>query len=229
MSRHLLLALLLAAVGCKPDSQSPLDTRMLKVAAGRYAVGGDKHTIEKDFWIDPYEVTNAEYAAFLASQEGAELQPPTHWQGREAPTGLEQHPVHNVSLSDAEAYAAWRKKRLPTEAEWEAAGRGPEGFWYPWGNNPDKASENALLGHWASYDVATQPVGKYPAGKSWCGAYDMLGNVAEWTSTRLGSNQVVKGGSFATPIEELGKVTLGSRVAVDPSKGYDAVGFRCAW
>jgi formylglycine-generating enzyme required for sulfatase activity len=82
-----------------------------------------------------------------------------------------------VTWFEAEAYANWRGGRLPSEAEWEYAARGPQSAVYPWGDTFDASKLNAQdrLGKAA-------PVGSYESGKSWVGAYDLSGNVWEWVA-----------------------------------------------
>ncbi len=138
------------------------------------------------FYMDKYEVTNAQYAAFLnAKRKHAEgdltwldLQDKNarvkHVGGRyRVQVGYEDHPVH-ATWYGAMAYAAWTGKRLPTEAEWEKAARGGlVGQKYPWGNSIDAGMAN--------YDQnvgGPTPVGQYPANGY--GLYDMAGNVWEW-------------------------------------------------
>jgi formylglycine-generating enzyme len=104
--------------------------------------------------------------------------------------GREQHPVVQVAYEDAEAYAAWAGKSLPTEAEWERAARGGlEGAEFIWGDDfmpGGRLMANIWLGEfpWRTLrpdqHVGTMPVGSYPANGY--GLYDMAGNVWEWTS-----------------------------------------------
>ena len=162
-------------------------------------------------------VTNADYAQFLKetghpppSVERAEwdgyglIHPyerahPYIWNGPQAPTGRPDHPVVMVSYHDALAYASWLNGktgetwRLPTEAEWEKAARGPDGNHFPWGNTFEAARLN-------SHDAgpfATMPVGSFPDGASPYGLLDAAGQVFEWTATPAGDGRhIVKGGSW---------------------------------
>ena len=161
------------------------------------------------FWLDETEVTNAKFCKFL-NANGNKSEEGVYWfepgaghrkvvygyieevDGMFIPkAGYEDHPVVEVSWYGASAYCRWIGGRLPTEAEWEYAARGPSSFVYPWGNEfngilvnyrdscftyDNKGIDTAFNdGHamWA-------PVGSYPNGSSWCGALDMAGNVHEW-------------------------------------------------
>jgi formylglycine-generating enzyme required for sulfatase activity len=125
------------------------------------------------FFIDQYEATNARYKKFI---DAVGHPTPPYWRGKEYPPDQGDHPVM-VGWADAKAYCEWAGKRLPTEAEWEKAARGTDGRRYPWGNEFDPSKANV---------GETQPgqvnVGSYLAGKSPYGAYDMIGNVWEWTA-----------------------------------------------
>ena len=125
--------------------------------------------ITRGFWIGKHEVTNAHYRAFCAAT------------GRAFPSDSDRgddHPVVYVDWSDAKAYCDHYGLRLPTEAEWEYAARGPEGRKYPWGNE----WEGSKLCWWDNRGPSdrTFPVGSFPDGASWVGALDMAGNVWEW-------------------------------------------------
>lgn len=162
--------------------------------------------------IGKYPVTNAQFRAFVESTKyktTAEVEG-TAWvyHNREwvsvtgaswnRPLGpesdiveCEDHPVVQVSWHDAVAYCEWlsrqlgRPVRLPSEAEWEKAARGTDGRVYPWGNQPP----NDRLCNFNRNVGGTTAVGRYPAGRSPYGCYDMAGNVWEWTSSLWGSDR----------------------------------------
>jgi formylglycine-generating enzyme required for sulfatase activity len=165
------------------------------------------------FYIDRYEVTNRRYQAFLKAT-GHRV--PEHccnpsynlWQGRSIAERLLDHPVVNVDWHDATAYCAWAGKRLPTEAEWEKAARGTDGWEYPWGNEHDRMRANGIS-YWAGTDfgtpeeakawwegehgqtvlaikgtqgILTLPVTELERGATPTGLMHMAGNVWEWTA-----------------------------------------------
>jgi len=133
-----------------------------------------------------------------------------------------------VSLEDACAFAAWTGKRIPTEAEWEAAARTARGFIYPWGNEWRDEScnlEDSLFGD-------TTPVDQYVKFENAEGVADTLGNVLEWTldvwATRQEDDEVaetyiVKGASWISDKD----VTLTDRHFVDKNASSNILGFRC--
>lgn len=167
------------------------DLEFMEVSEGKFVMGSSDDYNEKpqhivdipyDYYIGRFPITNAQYAAY-ANAKG-EAHPVLGWERKL------DHPVVNVSWQDAMAYCDWlndlRKDelpaglvlRLPTEAEWEKAARGPEGLIYPWGNVFDAKDGNIDQ----SGKTDTTPVGAYsPQGDSPYGVADMLGNVWEWT------------------------------------------------
>jgi formylglycine-generating enzyme required for sulfatase activity len=139
------------------------------------------------YYIAKTPVTNAQYAAFV---QATGHDPPGDWQQKQPPSDRQEHPVVKVSWHDAAAYCRWlaeksgRTYRLPTEAEWEKAARGPEGLIYPWGN----AWEAGRCNTEEDGKGGTTPVGAYPDGASPYGVLDMAGNVWEWTISLWGEN-----------------------------------------
>ena len=138
------------------------------------------HTVYVDaFYIDKYEVTNAQYKQFIDANPqwqkdriNRELHDGTYlalWSGNDYPAGRANYPVVYVSWYAAMAYAEWAAKRLPTEAEWEKAARGGlTGKKYPWGNDLDSSKANY------NYNVRDMTlVGSYPPNGY--GLHDMAG------------------------------------------------------
>ena|GEM_PF-673759 len=213
------------------------------------------------FFMDVCPVTNRQYMEFVRATG---YPSPSHWQRREKtmetrvkkllgektvtrivgeeliiPRGIESHPVVNVSWHDALAYARWAGKRLPTEAEWERAGRGDDGRFWPWGNAFDDQRVNIS----SAGPGATTPVGRYREGVSPYGCFDLAGNVWEWCSDwfdratyarspevdpagpEWGSGRVVRGGCWAS-----GALTVRTTHRSSNPAAYwdDRLGFRCA-
>lgn len=144
------------------------------------------------YFIDKYPVTNAQYKHFIESGGYTQkaLWSEAGWQYILESSPLENNdldcvfqgepdcPAANISWYEAEAFAKWAGKRLPTEAEWEKAARGADGRIYPWGNEFDKMKLNCAE---AKIEKPT-PVTKYPQGQSVYGCFDMAGNIWEWTA-----------------------------------------------
>ncbi|MBI4841898.1 MAG: SUMF1/EgtB/PvdO family nonheme iron enzyme [candidate division NC10 bacterium] len=161
---------------------------MVYIPAGTFTMGdthGDGEADERPahrvtlqaFWMDRTEVINGQFAQFARFARDAGIGRGGEWKME---PGKGQHPVVRVPWRVAVAYCRWADKRLPTEAEWEYAARGPDGRKYPWGNTWDD-SRARFSGN--SGGQATAPVGSYPSGASPFGAQDMAGNVWEWVSS----------------------------------------------
>jgi serine/threonine-protein kinase len=233
---------------------------MVFVPAGESPMGSTEgesderpvHVVALDgFWIDRTEVTNDQYGRCVAA--GA-CEPPedSGSYSRESYYGdvhYQDYPVIHVNWHQARAYCEWVGARLPTEAEWEYAARGPQGWRFPWGDGADGGRLNycdasCQFGHAdGAYDdghADTAPVGTYPAGASWCGALDLAGNVWEWTADwsgeypsgwhenpvgpSSGTYRVMRGGCLNSSWDH---VRAANREPAHPgSHGYSA-GFRC--
>ncbi len=190
---------------------------MICIPAGAFLHGeGKEKRVLPEFWIGRTPVTNAEYAQFVISTDYG---PPSHWKGRVPPEGLADHPVTYVSWYDAQVYAEWAGKRLPTEEEWEKAARGPEGWEYPWGEWEEGRcnSKESGIG-------TTTPVGQHsPQGDSPYGCADMAGNVLEWTASIDGKYRILRGGAFNHG-RELARSSF--RIRHKPSIKHRNIGFR---
>jgi formylglycine-generating enzyme required for sulfatase activity len=216
-----------------------------------YSREAPRHTVTLDsFWVDREEVTNAQYLRCV--EAGACRRPTTCDKGEPTigDTSKALHPVVCVDWHDAQAYCAWAGARLPTEAEWEYAARGPEGHVYPWGNEPGGAWQNycdsSCAEAWADEEVddgyaQSAPVGSYPEGASWCGAQDLAGNVYEWVADWLGAYAPEPQTNPTGPATGSDKVTRSSswfsfwdrargaaRNLVEPGRRAYHTGFRCA-
>ncbi len=131
------------------------------------------HTVTlPEYRIDKYLVTNAQYARFVTATGH---RPPSIWKNGRIPQGELLRPVTLVNWYDAQAYAQWAGKRLPTEAEWEKAARGTDGRRWPWGGTMDPKRLNTYYNVGSATDVDT-----YRNGVSPYGVFDMAGNVSEW-------------------------------------------------
>ncbi len=216
-----------------PPVYSDAHGRMALVTAGPFLFG-DKGGIDAKtlalpaFYIDETEVSNAEYQKFC--QATGHPAPPTKDYNTHP-----DYPVTGVSYEDAKAYAGWAGKRLPTEEEWEKAARGTDERKFPWGDAP-----------WDS-DVPKQlePVDSEPSRRSPYGAYNMAGNVWEWTASpyapqpedlaamkRLVGNenfssqwQIIKGGSFPSGGSQYFAISRRRELPTDQRS--PSIGFRC--
>ena len=226
---------------------------MVYVPAGTFLMGSNDHEHDEKpphqvrlaaFWMDQTEVTNAHYnrcveAEVCRSSSYAD-DPDFNGAG---------YPVVGVSWRDARTYCEWAGSRLPTEAEWEYAARGPERLTYPWGNEFDGTKLNFCdqncsfewkANHVGDGYAQAAPAGSYPAGASWAGALDLAGNVWEWVQSeykpypyqaadgreKLDSPnpRVMRGGSWNS---DLYVTRASDRESFEPDYQNVNVGFRC--
>lgn len=134
------------------------------------------------YWIDQYEVTYGQYDACVQ----ANICEDWPLRGNAILTPEEAlMPFESGTFDMATAYCVWRSGRLPTEPEWEYAARGPEGLLYPWGNEFVGEYTNISATHAFRRDQneGAAPGGSFEYDRSWVNAYDMLGNLTEWTNT----------------------------------------------
>ena len=217
---------------------------MVYVPAGDFTMGsGESDSLAEDdekpahrvtleaFWLDQTEVTNAQYSRCVEAGvcEESEYAADSTYNGAD-------YPVVGVSWHNAVTYCEWAGGRLPTEAEWEYAARGPESRLYPWGDE----APTCELAEFYGCSGRTIPVGSLADGASWVGALDMSGNAWEWvadwygtypataqtnpTGPDSGEYRVLRGGGWSDV--EWG-VRAATRVSYDPSGRVDARGFRC--
>jgi formylglycine-generating enzyme required for sulfatase activity len=210
------------------------------------------HLVELSaYWMDQNEVTNAQYRLCL---EAGDCQPPMELGSftRDSyfnESEFDDYPVVQLTWNMAEDYCEWAGARLPTEAEWEYAARGPDGWIFPWGNEFDPTKLNYCDASCKgvsdpNYDDGypdTSPVGTFAEGVSWVGTLDMAGNVREWVADRYGyysleisidpqgpakgDSHVSRGGSWYDPLDNIRSTNRGSN-ALDYWR--HKLGFRCA-
>jgi formylglycine-generating enzyme required for sulfatase activity len=240
---------------------------MRLVPAGEFTMGSEDgeederpvHQVYLDaFYMDVYEVTNASFAACVkdggcyAPQNTSSHTRPDYYGNPE----FDQYPVIYMSGYKAEEYCTWRGARLPTEAEWEKAARGVNGFTYPWGNTMDGTKLNSCDKNcpfsWSDQTMDdgyedTAPVGSYESGRSPYGMYDMAGNVWEWVADgydaayyqtsplsnplgpELGDHRALRGGSWSDTMDFTRATTRKSYFYYYyPDTIYSRFGFRCA-
>ncbi len=199
--------------GNQPSSVTSVG--MVNIPSGSYMIDTNTSVALDDFWIDRYEITNNDYAKFIQDTQN---DAPKYWVDGQIPARLRNHPVAEMTWDQADEYCAWAGKRLPTEAEWEIAARGPYGWKYPWGNDPDGVRQET---------EGTRPVDSNPANISYYGAYYMSGNVWEWVSdpyTPTGKSEQIMRGSAYGPLD-----VLTTAITVpDNDPATVKAGFRCA-
>jgi eukaryotic-like serine/threonine-protein kinase len=246
--------------GLQAQATSAVNTKreMVLIEGGPFTMGsnnagneqkGEHAVTVPSFYLDKYEVTNAEYAEFIketgkpapaidpaVKQKGSYWEP---WNGNIPPSGRERWPVTNVSPKDVEAFAAWLSKRdgvvyrLPTEEEWEYAARnGSRNSLFPWGNSWEEGRANI------NQKKSPADVGSFPQGATLTGVHDMVGNVWEWTSSKprfyghtiplVKNARVQKGGSFFEKMKsDFHNATDRSWFGDENSK-FPTIGFRLA-
>ena len=184
----------------------------------------------KSFLIDKNEVTNLEYYRFVLATGHRR---PKNWYGGRPKRLQLNRPVLYVSQKDAEAYAKWAGKRLPTAAEWEKAARGTDGRIFPWGNrfDPYKAalaeSDLRLIMQGLCNVNSAQGVNTAPGDVSPYGVHDMAGNVREWTATLSPEDPslaMVKGASW---VDLSINARAAHRAFIPRDSRSHLVGFRC--
>jgi formylglycine-generating enzyme required for sulfatase activity/DNA-binding CsgD family transcriptional regulator len=190
----------------KPDSKG---ITLLKVPPGCFFMGDASYSnaipiteicFDKPFWFDQYPVTNKAFDQFVAEGgyvDDANWSPSgVSWRkgGGSARTdrnrvdcspfsNYDDQPVVCVTWYEAYAFCRWRGGRLPTEAEWEYAARGPASRIYPWGEHLTPGQDDDKAVYVENSDGKTAKVGSKPQGASWVGALDMAGNVWAWLQT----------------------------------------------
>lgn len=206
------------------------------------------------FYIDKYEVTNADYVRFV---EATKARAPWHWPQGKIPTGQEKYPVYNVNWYEANDYCKWAGKRLTTEAEWEKSARGGlDRNHYSWGDDAVDRSEERLLAPQSAGRTSNSPVpaalGRNDATAAGSftpngyGLYDMIGNVMEWTNDWYNNNyypfmpkqnprgpetgryKSVRGAGWADGGGHGDDKTNDYRNFSDPDLRMSTIGFRCA-
>lgn len=191
------------------------------------------------FYIDKYEVTNAQYKRFVdatkrKAPENVVNSDYTIWKNDTFPEHLANHPVVNVTWYDAKAYCEWAGKRLPTAIEWEKAARGPYGNVYPWGNEFFRGYANLYVKGLSYVLQQTVSVGTYEKSKSYYGVYDLAGNAWEWTSSPppnsndpMDIRRAAKGGGWGY---NGNKYSARASYSIFFTKDYtsNCLGFRCA-
>jgi formylglycine-generating enzyme required for sulfatase activity len=236
------------------------------IPAGVFRMGGmdvrrapnelPPHDVTLDaFWMDQLEVTNAMYGLCVTAgdctlpQNVRSQRRPFYFQD----SAFKDYPVIYVTWGQASAYCQWAGRRLPSEAEWERAGRGDDFRTFPWGERKADgtlANFNMLVGD-------TSRAGSYPAGASPFGVLDMAGNVAEWVNDYYSSNyanaitrnptgplesatlqRVVRGGSLGDAEINIRvskrSAVLGTNLSastgsiISPGDASPRIGFRCA-
>lgn len=219
----------------RSDGQQASTENMVHLAGGSFVMGcndireeAPEHEVfVEPFWMDIYPVTVAEFRKFLEATGGT---PPKFW--RDPNYNGPNQPVVGVTWEQANAYAAWAGKQLPTEAQWEFAARGKENRRYPWGNLPPSST----LCNFNDFLGMTSMVSMHEDGRTPEGIYDLAGNVYEWTADpfipyqfkRQGTveepRRSIRGGAYDSRAHALSTT---SRRGLFPETQASNLGFRC--
>lgn len=228
---------------------------MIDIPAGEFAMGTNARGAESQqkpahhvnleaFAIDRTEVPVREYRKCIEAGVCREITSgdPIVTDAEWFATFEDDEPMREVSWDDARTYCAWVRKRLPTEAEWEKASRGPRHHVNPWGDRPFRPGDANIAGK--SYSA----VGSRPKDVSGYGVMDTAGSVAEWVADwysadfygrfprddargpPTGTKRVVRGGSWRTGVKGEARRSFFSttRYGLAPDEVSDVIGFRCA-
>ena len=203
------------------------------IPAGEFLMGTEEGTeierpvhkvLLKEFRISRFEVSNREFETFQ----------PNHT--RSASSSCDQCPVTMINWFEASSYCKKKNGRLPSEAEWEKAARGPAGYRYSFGENPDQSKSNFAN----EFQVGVKTVSSFqPNG---FGLYNMSGNVWEWVDdwfsfyakskketlreVKMFNEKILRGGSWYNTAYY---INVGMRFKLDPDIKLNSIGFRCAW
>jgi serine/threonine-protein kinase len=229
-----------------PGTNDVVKADLVEIPGGTFQMGRNDGPLQEtpahqvtvaSFFMDKTEVTNKEYAEFVRDTHHA---PPSDWNGTKPSYGTEMWPVLNVSVDDVNAFAAWRSKRdsvtyrLPTEQEWEYAARNGADDRYPWGK--DWKDNQAVL-----KEATPTKVGSHPEGNNKWGVADLIGNVWEWTSSKVSAYpgnptpiptatknwNVIRGAGFdRDPSDRDNPVSSCIRTFVSPESRIPQLGFR---
>lgn len=201
--------------------EKPAYDKMILIPGSEFFMGSEKKSrltspgqtiMVHSFYIDIYPVTHEEYHEVI-----------TDWK---FDPEKRHHPVVGLHYDEILEYCRRVGKRLPAEAEWEKAARGDKDQrLYPWGNvfSNKKCNCRSFLFMFKEKVIA---VDAYNEGKSPYGCFDMIGNVWEWTSTKVDEERIVlKGGSCTSPSKKY--LTIPSRLIVNNNCVNQNFGFRC--
>lgn len=237
------------AGSCKATDAVRAATPMVEVPGGTFLMGDEDSTNSspahertvQDFWLDQTEVTAGAYDLCVLTGSCTAADSAGLGVNSGSP-GFEDYPANYVTLRQAETYCAWLGRRLPTEAEWEYAAGGRQGWEYPWGDGPPAACQQNIT---SSMPIDADvhhgcAVGQFPANEN--GIQDMGGGVYEYTSSPFcryaaetesgyltgcdSTLHAVRDAGFTSSSLDLAKVAFRQSTASDVT--HQSLGFRCA-